>query len=123
MNNYIIVYITIIMEVHCDLISSTTLTQINVLLTGILVNVVKAMVEYFISEITVVETNKFMKFVQHNICYLLTTILFPTIYTVGNRIISHLKTLCQLLVIDILTLLVMLICLIFGLIILFDLFL
>lgn len=76
------------MEVYCAMISSTTILQIDfVWITGILMNVVTILVEYFISEITALAVNKFIKFIQQNASYLLTTIPFPIVYTMGINII------------------------------------
>lgn len=73
------------MEVYCAMISSTTILQIYfVCITDILMNLAMILVKYFISEITALPVNKFMKFIQKNVRYLLTTILFPIIYTMGN---------------------------------------
>lgn len=70
------------------MISSTTISQIDfVWITGILMNVVTILVEYFICEITKLTLDKLFKFIQQNASYLLTTILFPRVYTMGNNII------------------------------------
>jgi len=86
------------MEVYCAMISSTIIQEMNYVdITGILLNVVCSLAEFVILEITKLTLYKLYKFIQKNACYLLPTILFPIIYTMGNRIISHSKRYCQLL--------------------------
>ncbi len=74
------------MEVYCAMISSTTIQQIDfVWITGILMNVVTILVEYFICEISKLLLDKFIKFIQQNASYLLTTILFPVSLHYGRE--------------------------------------